>query len=147
MAKKLLELRQGQRPSGKDFNILVKRINALSNISGRNGVRILSTPRGISVIGTRAAATSAGTAIHKAYATEDAGRFGSIDGSLDSATGATNITINFEIAPNSASTTFHMHSAIPFITTGQLIPVFAEANSATGWNAMFPLTNMSICNG
>jgi hypothetical protein len=91
---RLRKLSPGSKPTWRDFNIMVDRVNAMGNVKGRNGIRVSQSQHGLTLVGTPGGAASAGTSIHKAYAASASGRFTSIPGFLDTDTTGNPITIS-----------------------------------------------------
>jgi hypothetical protein len=49
---KVREIMPGRRPTRDDYNALAKEVNRIAKIKGRNGIRVNSTPSGISLVGS-----------------------------------------------------------------------------------------------
>ena len=71
MASRIRELRKGQTPSADDYNKLVKRVNALSTVTGRNGIAASLSDAGLNIRSTIATPLTP-TQVRRAITTEAA---------------------------------------------------------------------------
>ena len=136
---KIHEIMPGRRPGRDDYNRLAKEVNRIAKITGRNGIRVNSTPSGISLVGS--VSTAADGSVRKSFAQTDAS---SAAGSTISCwlnetdSAGDTITVNCSIAGGS-----NLSSAIPYITDGDMMPVFQD--SAADWWCTTIFTRMDIC--
>ena len=121
---KVHEIMPGRRPGRDDFNRLAKEVNRIAKMTGRNGIRVNSTPGGISLVGSvSVAVTSASGSVRKSFAQNDASAGSTISCWLNETTSAGDtVTVNCSIAGGS-----NLSSAIPYITAGTMMPVFQDS--------------------
>ncbi len=125
---KLKPLSAGQRPTQQEYNKLIKAVNGLMNMKGRNGITVRTSPFGTTLIGSPTSAVgTVGTTLRKAFAAQDAPAGNDITVFLDAdATGSAR-TITCEIVGGS-----DLNNALPRLVDGSLFYVLPDTDATDG---------------
>ena len=140
---KLDPLRPGRKPTTEQYNKLIKAVNALMNIKGRNGIRVQTTPYGTTLIGTPvSAATGVGGAIFPAIAAQDAPASNLIRMAVTTGSSGESFLalVNCEIVGTGV-----LNSAIPRLEQGDKIYVVEDANAQSGWRSVMTFQSTIDC--
>ena len=143
--RRLPELYHGQQLNNKMYNEVVSRVNALSNITGRNGVAVRPTNNGVSITGTTATASDF---IRKSFVKDPPGVTSAVVVYLDrdsaSATSASpavvpglEVTVQCELIGTSA-----LNAAIPRLEAGVMLPIWDNSGV---WRPFFPFQGTGDC--
>ena len=140
--KRLAPLRPGQMPTPKQYDELVARVNALSKITGRNGIVVRPTNNGVSITGS----VSTASQLRRAYVktTPDSASSVVVYLDTDSASGVSpgrEVVVQCNIIGGDK-----LSSAFPVIEDGDWFYVTADTNTDTsGWSNVWPFIASKSC--
>ena len=138
--KRLNPLRPGQMPTPKQYDELVHRVNALSKITGRNGITVRPTNNGVSITGSVSTASQLRRAYVKTTPSGDSA-VSAISVFLDTDTTGPEVTVKCNIIGGN-----NLMSAFPLVEDGNWFYVTADANTDTsGWSNVWPFIASKSC--
>ena len=136
--RRLPPLHPGQTPTNKMYNDLTNRVNALSKITGRNGVTVRPTENGVSITGSGTAGQST---LRRAYVKTTPSGTSAVDVYLDTDTTGTEAAVHCNIIGGN-----NLSSAFPVLTDGEWFYVVADTNTDTsGWSNVWPFIANESC--
>ena len=140
--KQFKPLHPGQSPTRQQYNDLAGRVNALSKVSGRNGIVARVTNNGVSLTGT-----GNGTEPRKTFVRTTPGATSAVECYLDtdSSSGVTpgaRITVFCELIGVGA--TSGLNAVIPRLEDGVLLPAWLDSRT-NDWRAFMPFQGSEDC--
>ena len=134
MLSRLRQLNIFSKPTTRDFNKVIGRLNLLSNIHGGNGLGVSMNPAGVNIYNT-----SKFTGVRRAFVKTTPAAVATVVCFLDVDAGSVEITVNCDIVGGTA-----LNSAVPRIIDGDAITVY-QINGTWYCTTIFQESKNCVC--